>query len=763
MHLITSVVAVFILVSSLLPALETNPYHESAWQRVSQRLFDNTIGNIIGKSTHEMAVLGDFKQGFGSDEFIQLVVSGTGPLDKRIFSSIGSFILDLELRYSGIEVLWAGRLPHAPDGLKLNKEISMSAIQAFLKRLKLDPVAERMLRFDDASWDMALFIPMPAGSISDSDRARFIQFVKTTWQQTKAAKKWHSEIIGVPILLSTLRDSLETAMTVNFPLVNLIIIGICWLVARRLRLVLLMYLPLLQAEIWLIAAFIGFGNSYNYITGNMSTIVMVIGTTINIHILSAYVVERTRHNRQNALYKTFEHVAKPIGFAIATTTIALLSFSISSNLGIRNFGIFASAGVIAALFCSFTLLPAVVSVFDKAPVTAPKFGSFIPLMLKLPIWAWNRPRLVISLTSIAVIIGLFGITFLKVGTNIHGYFMPGSEIRQALDYTESRFPGYIPFEAVVQLPNHDAVDGPALITLSRRIEAAIHHNTRAEGHPLKRSQILGISDLVDSFCLDPDKKKLCPDGRPRPKVADALIESLTSAAGTSYIHRKAGSYQLRFTVFYNPKYAEGAVTLIADLRRTIETVSGPEAKVTITGMSSLWSRHDVAMTKSLMTSLLLSASTILLLMLLIYRGWRPFLISILPNAAPMIIVLGITGFFCVAFSGQLPSAAFMFTTVAAGIIVDDTLFFLLTYQTNVLAGKSGEMALRTSLATVGPGVILTGISLSVGTATLLMGELVPIKVFGGLLSLTVGVALLADLLILPALCRLYWNPTDDKP
>ena len=88
----------------------------------------------------------------------------------------------------------------------------------------------------------------------------------------------------------------------------------------------------------------------------------------------------------------------------------------------------------------------------------------------------------------------------------------------------------------------------------------------------------------------------------------------------------------------------------------------------------------------------------------------------------------------VLLPAQLPSTAFMFTTVAVGVVVDSTLFFLLTYQQGRTAGFSGRRSLERTLDTVGPGIVVTGLALTVGTATLLSGELVPIKVFGGLLS-----------------------------
>ena len=43
------------------------------------------------------------------------------------------------------------------------------------------------------------------------------------------------------------------------------------------------------------------------------------------------------------------------------------------------------------------------------------------------------------------------------------------------------------------------------------------------------------------------------------------MDTLAVAAGVSYVNREADSQQLRLTLFFNPVYATGAVTLAADL------------------------------------------------------------------------------------------------------------------------------------------------------------------------------------------------------
>jgi len=91
-------------------------------------------------------------------------------------------------------------------------------------------------------------------------------------------------------------------------------------------------------------------------------------------------------------------------------------------------------------------------------------------------------------------------------------------------------------------------------------------------------------------------------------------------------------------------------------------------------------------------------------------------------------------------------------SVVFGLAVDDTIHFVAQYRR--IRAEGTPAALRETLAVAGPGLVLTSLLLALGFGALLLASFHPLRVMGGTLALTAGLALAADLLLLPALLRL---------
>jgi hypothetical protein len=96
----------------------------------------------------------------------------------------------------------------------------------------------------------------------------------------------------------------------------------------------------------------------------------------------------------------------------------------------------------------------------------------------------------------------------------------------------------------------------------------------------------------------------------------------------------------------------------------------------------------------------------------------------------------------------------MVASVALGVVDDDTIHFINRYRREVAAGASTDQAISTATAHEGRASLTTAIINSCGYSVLLLSEYRPTAWFGGLLSLTMVVAFLAEVLILPATIKL---------
>jgi predicted RND superfamily exporter protein len=92
----------------------------------------------------------------------------------------------------------------------------------------------------------------------------------------------------------------------------------------------------------------------------------------------------------------------------------------------------------------------------------------------------------------------------------------------------------------------------------------------------------------------------------------------------------------------------------------------------------------------------------------------------------------------------------MVASVALGVVDDDTIHFINRYRREVAAGATTDRAIEIATVHEGRASLSTAIINSLGFGVLMLSEYKPTAWFGGLLGLTMAVAFLAEVFILPA-------------
>ena len=143
----------------------------------------------------------------------------------------------------------------------------------------------------------------------------------------------------------------------------------------------------------------------------------------------------------------------------------------------------------------------------------------------------------------------------------------------------------------------------------------------------------------------------------------------------------------------------------------------------------------------------------------VFRSVRIGVASILPNLLPLMVVLGLYG-----ISGKplelMPAVMFC---IAIGIAVDDTIHLIARFneerRRRATIGEAIEHAVQHSVG----AVINTTVILVCGFSVIALSSF-PANQTSGLLGATiVGVALLADLIFVPAGIALLWKDADPDP
>jgi predicted RND superfamily exporter protein len=126
------------------------------------------------------------------------------------------------------------------------------------------------------------------------------------------------------------------------------------------------------------------------------------------------------------------------------------------------------------------------------------------------------------------------------------------------------------------------------------------------------------------------------------------------------------------------------------------------------------------------------------------------LLSILMNLLPSIVGFGIWGLLI----GKIGLAASVITAMTIGLVVDDTIYFLIMYQTARQRGLDSEAAINEVFETVGTAMLVITASLAVGFGVLIASGFEVNRSLGAQTTIVILANLFIDWLMLPPLLRL---------
>jgi predicted RND superfamily exporter protein len=173
--------------------------------------------------------------------------------------------------------------------------------------------------------------------------------------------------------------------------------------------------------------------------------------------------------------------------------------------------------------------------------------------------------------------------------------------------------------------------------------------------------------------------------------------------------------------------------------------------VSITGTSIIFLKGNDYLISNLLMSLIIAFIIISLLMASIFKSLRMILISMLPNLIPLLFTAGIMGYFGVNFK---PSTVLVFS-VAFGIAVDFSIHFLTKYKIELKNSSSISAAVASVQKEISTSMIYTAVILFFGFIIFVFSDFGGTIALGLFTAITLFIALLSNLILLPSLLLSY--------
>ena len=199
---------------------------------------------------------------------------------------------------------------------------------------------------------------------------------------------------------------------------------------------------------------------------------------------------------------------------------------------------------------------------------------------------------------------------------------------------------------------------------------------------------------------------------------------------------------------------ESGYRLHADVTDYLSNHFRPDFSFHITGLSSLYLTMNKHLQESQIKSFFIAFFIIFLMMIVVCRGFWLAVLSMIPNLFPIFLTLGVMGWAGI----PLDVATTMIASVTIGIAVDDTIHFVSWLRRNAAIHKDRKTAIVQTFTDVGKPIVITTFLLFSGFIVLVMGSIIPTRMFGLLTAFSMLFALIGDFFVLSPLVLIF-RPT----
>jgi predicted RND superfamily exporter protein len=578
-----------------------------------------------------------------------------------------------------------------------------------------------------------------------------IQVVEAVRELVKAERRAGAniDVSGVPSIVVEMVEAIDRDLK-TFSLASLaFIVLFLALVFRRPQWVVVPLIPTLATVVFTLALMDATGKQITVITGNIPSLLLVIGLAHSIHMVVRWREDLARFPddaRDVRVRRVASALVWPCLFTATTTMVGFVSLFFTGSRPIIDFGLFMAIGVGLAFALSFVAMPGALSVL---PVKAEgRLERSAQLLEGLARFSLRRRGLVVAASLALAVGGALGITRLDVEARFIDYFGKGSPIHHGLIYIDERLGGTSGLEVV--LTGEAGAFGPAH---PENLEKAAAIEAWLEARP-EVGVVMSYTGLLDEL-----GKLIKRERKDAVRVVGNLPEEAVTKLLSPYVVVKPVEVEGKTVQPFSAMRVVARVRetdkslrripLLAELRAELERQfpAGGPVEAEATGMFVLYANMLQSLVSSQVSSSALCLVAIWVMLALLFRSPAAGLLALLPNLLPIVLAMGAMGWAGV----PLDMATVMVASVSLGIGIDCAIHYLFRYEEELRRDGDVASALERTSGSIGTSILYTSLTSVVGFAVLAFSEFRPNAYFGVLTGLAMVAALFAMLTLLPVL------------
>lgn len=528
-----------------------------------------------------------------------------------------------------------------------------------------------------------------------------------------------------------------------------ICIIILFIFFRSFKAVIFPVIIVLTGVVWALGMLSFFGYKITILSGMIPPLLIVIGIPNTIYMLNKFHYEYVNHgNKVKALQRVIMKIGNATFLTNLTTASGFATFIAVKSDILRQFGIVASLNIMGLFLLSLILIPIIFS-FIEPP--SPKNvrhldNKYVSAIIRRLILITKYHRTKVYIVSLAILgLGIYGITFIKSSGYMVDDIPEDDRIYEDLKFFETNFEGLMPLEIMIDTRQPGGVMQLSTFRQIERLEEKISEYPELS-MPLSLINLVKFSK--QAFYNGHENYYNLPNNREINFIMQYIGGEATSTDMLHSFIDSAGQIT-RLSLRMKDVGTTRMEELYNNLQADIDSVfSSEDYHVTVTGSSITFFKGTQYLLRSLFSSLGLAVLLIAIFMALMFSSWRMVVLSLTPNIFPLIFTAAIMGYMDI----PIKASTILVFSIAFGISVDNTIHFLAKYRQELLiTGWNIRRSVVLALRETGVSMFYTFVVLFFGFGIFALSGFGGTQAMGVLVSLTLSVAVTANLILLPSL------------
>ncbi len=570
---------------------------------------------------------------------------------------------------------------------------------------------------------------------------------------------------GIPMIADDMMTYIKNDIVVFGIGVFIFIIITLWLIFKNIKWVIM---PLLgcATSVLIMIGLLGFlGWKVTVISSNFIALMLILNMAMNIHVTVRFLQLKKEFPDlplKEIVFKSADKMFLPILYTVLTTICAFLSLLFSGIKPIIDFGWMMTLGLTVSILVTFSLLPALLSIFTQNENIDVKDQQKSVITNSLGNFSKKNTNLIFGFTSLIFILSVYGISKLEVENSFINYFDEDTEIYKGMKKIDDELGGTTTLDLILKFPSKTKSENVENNEFSEweEEEESDENKSKYWFTRNKIDKILKAHDYLDSL---PEIGKVLSFGSII-RVAEDLnkkeLQSLEIAVLYSKIPDEIKKEIISPYISVENDEARISVRIkdsLEDLRRNdlikkinleLNTKVGLEKdEYELAGVVILFNN----LLQSLFKSQILTLGAVMLgisfMFFILFRNIIISIIGVAPNFIAAFFILGIIGILEI----PLDMMTITIAAITIGIAVDNSIHYIYRFKEEFDKIKNYELTIDRCHSTVGIAILNTSITIVFGFSILVLSNFIPTIYFGVFTGIAMLLALISVLTLLPKL------------